>query len=269
MSTSRLRRSCRLRSAMPAVRLPRRRRNRLAAPLTVVESRPLPAPPPRRRRNHLRSPSRRLLREGTGVSALMDIMAASNRFGTPQEVAARGDRATSGAAGNCTGKSFTNQAGYGASLGRVGHAESRSSRATSADTAYHLAYAVPFLGAPAQQVATDLQRGDPAAAVGHAAAMVVPFAAGPARGSLAWEHSRGAAGISRAKFKGHGRQHKAQLLPDVAQGNAKVRSRSWRALSAYPCRGEAWRRNSHGGSGCQADRARDQTRRRSRTRLSR
>jgi hypothetical protein len=46
-------------------------------------------------------------------------------------------------------------------------------------TAYHLAGAVPLVGAPAQQVAQDLQRGDPAAAVGHGAALLLPFAHEP------------------------------------------------------------------------------------------
>lgn len=46
-------------------------------------------------------------------------------------------------------------------------------------TAFHLAGMVPFLGAPAQQVGMDVDRGDPAAAVGHTAALVVPMVAGP------------------------------------------------------------------------------------------
>ena len=46
--------------------------------------------------------------------------------------------------------------------------------------AYHLAGSVPLFGAPAQQVAQDLQRGDPAAAVGHTGAIIAPLVAGPA-----------------------------------------------------------------------------------------
>lgn len=46
--------------------------------------------------------------------------------------------------------------------------------------AYHLAGSVPLFGAPAQQVAQDIQRGDPAAAVGHTGAIIAPLVAGPA-----------------------------------------------------------------------------------------
>ena len=50
--------------------------------------------------------------------------------------------------------------------------------------AYHTAGAVPFFGAGTQQVADDLARGDYAAAAGHAGALAVPLAAGPALGRL-------------------------------------------------------------------------------------
>lgn len=49
---------------------------------------------------------------------------------------------------------------------------------------YHAAGAVPFIGAPVQQVGQDIARGDPAAAVGHIGAIAAPFVAGPALGAV-------------------------------------------------------------------------------------
>ncbi len=46
--------------------------------------------------------------------------------------------------------------------------------------AYHAAGAVPMLGAPAQQIAQDVQRGDYASAVGHTGGLVAPMLLGPA-----------------------------------------------------------------------------------------
>ena len=86
--------------------------------------------------------------------------------------------------------------------------------------AYHLAGSVPFLGAPAQQVSQDLQRGDPAAAVGHTGAIIAPLVAGPAA-ELAGrviaaipESVSNAAAATKAGV--------TAAAPDVAKGAAKV-----------------------------------------------
>lgn len=47
-----------------------------------------------------------------------------------------------------------------------------------ADAAYHLAGAVPLVGAPAQQVAHDFDNGDYSRGFGHALGLLLPFAAG-------------------------------------------------------------------------------------------
>src|SRR5678816_699322 len=114
--------------------------------------------------------------EGLGVPALLDIIAASNRYGTPQEIAARSEKQKTALQGIVQG--------IAGEPGRVWDELSRTGesmlKGDLGGTAYHLAGAVPFVGAPAQQVAQDVQRGDPAAAVGHSAALVLPFFAGPA-----------------------------------------------------------------------------------------
>src|SRR5262245_12729920 len=48
---------------------------------------------------------------------------------------------------------------------------------------YHAAGAVPFFGAPVQQMTQDVMRGDPAAFVGHLGAVAAPFVAGPMLGT--------------------------------------------------------------------------------------
>ena len=86
--------------------------------------------------------------------------------------------------------------------------------------AYHLAGSVPLFGAPAQQVAQDLQRGDPAAAVGHTGAIIAPLVVGPAaelagRGIAAIPESvSNAAAATKAGV--------TAAAPDVAKGAAKV-----------------------------------------------
>jgi len=154
--------------------------------------------------------------EGLGLPALLDIMAGANRYGTPQEIAARQDRQKAALQGIVQG--IAGEPGrVWDELARTGDAMLKGDLT---GTAYHLAGAVPFMGAPAQQVAQDVQRGDPAAAVGHTAAMVLPFLAGPAAragrrgiaaGGAAMET---AAPAARAAVKAGGR--------DVAAGAGKT-----------------------------------------------
>jgi len=104
--------------------------------------------------------------EGSGLSALVELASGDDE---------RVRRVLTGAA-----------QGIAAEPGRVwgeiknlGQALVDPTKST-ADVAYHMAGAVPLLGAPVQQVAQDIQRGDPASAVGHAAGLVAPMVAGPA-----------------------------------------------------------------------------------------
>jgi hypothetical protein len=144
--------------------------------LSIVKSEPL-APPPEP------SPlakAGKAFAEGLGLPALLDILRASNRYGTPQEVAARGERGIAAAQGIVQGIAGE-PARVWDELSRTGESMFKGDLA---GTAYHLAGAVPILGAQAQQVGQDIARGDPAAAVGHTAAMVVPFAHEPIKAGL-------------------------------------------------------------------------------------
>ena len=144
--------------------------------LSIVKSEPLTPPP---------EPSPiakagKAFAEGLGLPALLDILRASNRYGTPQGVAARGERGMAAAQGIVQGIAGE-PARVWDELSRTGESMLKGDLA---GTAYHLAGAVPILGAQAQQVGQDIARGDPAAAVGHTAAMVVPFAHEPIKAGL-------------------------------------------------------------------------------------
>jgi len=108
--------------------------------------------------------------EGIGGQALMDLMAGAGR--TKEGVA----RTKAAAQGLVEGI----RAEPGRVWGELSGAGESMLKGDLSGTAYRLAGAVPFLGAGAQQVALDFDRGDPAAGVGHTAALVAPFVAGPA-----------------------------------------------------------------------------------------
>lgn len=102
--------------------------------------------------------------ETSGLTALLNVMGA--RRGTPESV----EKAKQ-----------TIQAlweGIRNEPTRVMQELDRINTANSPGTAaYHLAGAVPFIGSGAQMVFGDIERGDPATALGHTAGIAAPFAA--------------------------------------------------------------------------------------------
>ena len=92
--------------------------------------------------------------------------------------------------------------------------------------AYHAMGAVPLVGSQVQQIATDIERGDPAAAVGHTGALIAPFAAGPVLGAAgeaapaAGEAVTRGAWAARNAIEGTARGVGA-VLPDLPQAAAE------------------------------------------------
>lgn len=148
--------------------------------------------------------------EGIGGRALMDLMAGAGRT---KEGAERTKAAIQGLA-----------QGVAAEPGRVWRELSGAGEAMiKADLpgfAYRMGSAVPFLGAGAQQITDELQRGAPAEALGHTAALVAPFVAGKA-GAAAGRLATAAAERAAPAIEVAGAGARA-AAPDVATGAAKV-----------------------------------------------
>lgn len=141
--------------------------------------------------------------ESVGGPALVDI--AGGLTGTPERL----ERAKQALAGVAQG--FAQEPGR--VLGELARTGQAMLNLDVPGTAYHLAGAVPLLGAPAQQIAQDLASGDPARAVGHTAGFVAPFVAGPAA-RTATRTASTAAELTGAAVRA--------ATPDVVQGAAKA-----------------------------------------------
>jgi hypothetical protein len=88
------------------------------------------------------------------------------------------------------------------------------------EAAHHVVGAAPLIGPGLQQVGQDIQRGDPAAAFGHAGAVVAPFLAGPAlkaAGTVAGTAAETTARAAEATSAGI-----RAAAPDVVKGVAKA-----------------------------------------------
>lgn len=159
-----------------------------------------------------RSPVRKTTQafwEGIGGQALMDLMAGASRT---KEGAARTKAAAQGLVEGI-------RAEPGRVWGELSGAGQAMLKGDLSGTAYRLAGAVPFLGAGAQQVALDFDRGDPAAGVGHTAALVLPFAAGPvARGTVRGAQATGRAAATGATAAGGAVRGVARAIPEIAGG---------------------------------------------------